>query len=306
MDKNGPSIKSFFAFIIAFALALNAFSQNWDIPADKKAKNSYLPFNAENSKAGEALFTKNCQSCHGNPGKGNSLKTLQPIPPDLASKQTSERTDGDLFYIISTGKMVMPSFKNIFSEEERWKLIAFIRSFHKGYVQVLSKTDPSKSKLVKVNMSFDSLSGKISVVVTADEKTGSIPLKNDEVSLFANRYFGKLQIGKTQNTNEQGKTTFAFPKDLPGDKNGMVELMVSVNDDIYGEVEYMSKMKVARPTDMPPLNEKRAIWNVLTKAPMWIILLYTGLVLGVGAVLLYIGYLLKKIYASGKSISSES
>ena len=116
-------IKISITLIIAF-FYFNSYAQRWDVPTDKKAKNSYFKFTIETSKEGESKFTKNCQSCHGNIGKDNALKTLKPIPPDLASAKTQELTDGELFYIITTGRMVMPSFKNIFSEDEIWKIIS--------------------------------------------------------------------------------------------------------------------------------------------------------------------------------------
>ncbi|MFZ4398565.1 MAG: c-type cytochrome [Bacteroidales bacterium] len=274
--------------ITLFYSQLNA--QRWDVPADKKAKNSFIKFDNVTAKEGEAIFTKNCQSCHGNPGKGNMLQTLKPLPPDLATALTQELTDGELFYILNTGRLVMPSFKNVLSENERWKLIAYIRSFNNKYVQVLSKIDPTKNKLVKIYVDFDSVTNKISVKVNANELTGVIPLKDAEVNLFANRYFGKLQIDKTLHTDANGMAVFNFPVDLPGDKSGNLDLVVNVNDEVYGEVDSQNKLKIGVPTDKPGLNEKRAIWNVLSKAPLWIILTFTSIILIVGSFLLYIVY----------------
>ena len=290
-----------FLLIAFFFLNSNAQKQRWDVPADKKAKNSYIKFDNASSKDGEAIYTKNCLSCHGNPGKGNALKTLKPIPPDLYSALTQELTDGELFYIISTGRLVMPSFKNILSEEDRWKLVSYIRSGNKKYVQVLSKTDPNKSKLVEIKLDFDSLTNKIKIIANAAEKTGIIPLKDAEVSLFANRYFGKLQIEKTIRTNAEGFAIFNFPKDLPGDKAGNVDLSVKINDEVYGEIESQNKLKVGIPTDKPSLTEKRAIWNVLKKAPIWLIITYTSLVFFVGFVLLFIVRNLMKLKKLGNN-----
>ena len=299
MLRKNNRFKIAITFLITVLFYLHSFAQNWDIPADKKSKNSYIPFTKETAKEGEVLYTKNCQSCHGNLGKDNSLKTLKPIPPDLSKEQTQSRTDGDLFYIITNGRLVMPSFKNIFSEEERWKLIAYVRSFNKKYIQVLSKTDPTKSKLVKISMQFDSLTYKFKVEVKANEKTGIVYLKEDEIALFANRYFGKLQIDSTTHTNNEGIAVFNIPKDLPGDKSGFVTVNVKVTDDIYGEIETQDKFKIGIPTDRPGLTEKRAIWNVLKKAPIWIIAIFTSILLIVGSFLLYIIYSMVKLKKMG-------
>jgi mono/diheme cytochrome c family protein len=291
---------------IALTLVLSAFlhviasGQGWDIPADKKAKNSYIKFSDTTALAGQEIYTKNCLICHGDPGKGNSLKTLVPVPPDLASAKTQMFTDGELFYILSTGKLIMPSFKSILTEADRWNVISFMRSFNKKYVQVLSKTNPEISKKVKIILAYDSVAHKIRVEVKATEKDGFIPLKDAEIVLFASRYFGKLQIDKTLRTNNEGVAAFKFPSDLPGDKDGNVELVVNVNDDTYGEIESVQKMKVGIPTDKPGLTEKRAIWNVLKKAPWWIIFTYTSILLAVGSVLLYVIFNLRKLTKLGK------
>ena len=280
---------------------LSSLTQNWDIPTDKKAKNSYIKFDKATASEGEIIYTKNCQSCHGNPDKENSLKTLKPVPPDLSGKQTQERTDGDLFYILTTGRLIMPSFKNILTEEDRWKLISYIRSFNNKYVQVLSKMDPTKSKLVKINFDFDSVTNKLNISIKANEKTGIIPLIDAEVVLFANRYFGKLQIDKTLRTSNDGSVSFNFPKDLPGDTSGNLDIIVKVNHDTYGEIESEQKLKIGVPTNKPSLTEKRAIWNVLTKAPIWLIITFTSIVLVVGAFLLYIIYSLVKLKKLGNN-----
>lgn len=300
MLRKNINLKVAITLVVTVLFCVNAFgANNWNVPADKKAKNSYIKFDAASASQGEAIYTKNCLSCHGNPGKGNSLKSLNPIPPDLSSSKTQELTDGEFFYILSTGRMIMPAFKNVLSEDERWRVISFIRSSNKSYVQVLSKFDPNKSKLVKINMSFDEATHKIKALVVANEKTGAIPVKDAEIALFASRYFGRLQIDKSTRTDKDGVANFIFPKDLPGNKAGIVELVAKVNDENYGEIESASKMKIGIPTDKPALNENRAIWNVLAKAPIWIIVLYSSGVIVFGLILLYLLNNLRKLKKIG-------
>lgn len=78
--------------------------------AEQKDK-SYIKFDATSASQGEVLYNANCASCHGNPGKNNTLKSLNPIPPDLGGSTTNALTDGELLYILNTGRGVMPSFK---------------------------------------------------------------------------------------------------------------------------------------------------------------------------------------------------
>ena len=289
-----------FTFAFVSILFLQSFAENnWNVPAEKKAKNSSIKFDAVTAKDGESIYTKNCVSCHGNPTQGNSLKSLSPIPPDLSSAKTQELTDGELFYILNTGRVIMPSFNNVLSEEDRWKVISYIRSFNKNYVQQLSKTDSNKSKLVKVDMSFDKKSTQITVIVKAKEKTGEVLLKDAQVLLFVTRYFGRLQIDDTQRTTVNGIAVFNFPKDLPGDKDGTIKLVVKIADDTYGEILITKSMKLGIPTDKPSLTANRAIWNVLAKAPLWIIFFYLSGVLAFAIVLLYLLNNLRKISKNG-------
>jgi len=78
-----------------------------------------------------------------------------------------------------------------------------------------------------------------------------------------------------------------------------VELIAKVSDDNYGEVEYQKKLKVGIPTDKPSLTQKRAIWNVVEKAPVWLIITYTSCIIFVGLFLLYIVFNLWKLKKSG-------
>ena len=288
---------------IVSILFLQSFAgNNWNVPADKKAKNSTFKFDENTVKDGESVYTKNCVSCHGNPTKGNSLKSLNPVPPDLSSAKTQELTDGELFFILNVGRAIMPSFNNVLSEEDRWKVISYIRSFNKNYVQQVSTTNAAKSQLVKADIDFNKNTNQLTVTVKATENTGAVSLKNAEIVLFANRYFGRLQIGGSQRTTAEGVAVFDFPKDLPGDKDGNVKLVVKVNDDTYGEILRLKTMKIGIPTDKPALNKDRAIWNVLAKAPYWIIILYTSGVLTFGCVLLYLLYSLNKLRKAGSTL----
>jgi mono/diheme cytochrome c family protein len=38
-------------------------------------------------------------------------------------------TDGEIFYQISEGRKPMPAFKRKLTEEQRWQLVLYVRSF---------------------------------------------------------------------------------------------------------------------------------------------------------------------------------
>lgn len=73
-------------------------------------------------KTGELRFAQNCSAyCHGDKGAGGEVQPLQCQP---------EYTPEYVFAVITEGRQVgsryMPSWKDTFSEKERWELTAFI------------------------------------------------------------------------------------------------------------------------------------------------------------------------------------
>lgn len=301
MHNNQRNTKFYLSLLFVTLFSAHSIAATWDVPADKKAKNSYIVFDKATQGEGQAIYDKNCKSCHGDLGKNNSMKTLNPIPPDLSVSGTQALTDGDLQYILTTGRGVMPSFKDVLPESDRWKVIGYLRSLNKSYVQVVSKTDPNKSKLVKVDFAYDAAKNTVTVSLKAHEKSGVVILKNAEVGLFITRYFGKLQVEKAIKTDDKGMATFQLGDKLPGDKLGDIELVAKVNDDNYGEVEGQQKFRIGIPTDVPGLTSHRAIWGTLKNAPIWIICLYLTGVIAFLSLLTYLLLSLKKINEAGKN-----
>ena len=69
--------------------------------------------------------------CHGKSfeGDGPAVAMFQKKPPDLSSQEARERlTDGEIFYKITVGKSPMPSMESKLSEDERWKVVHYVRS----------------------------------------------------------------------------------------------------------------------------------------------------------------------------------
>jgi mono/diheme cytochrome c family protein len=280
-------------------------AQNLIVPPANKAKASPITFNAATAKDGKTVYETNCVSCHGNPGKNNNMKALNPVPKDLGTAAAQNQSDGDLFYKISEGNPLMPKFKTILPEKDLWKLVAYIRSFNPKYVQPsLPKAAANLlSKAVHVDLTFDLLTNRVSLLVRAVVKNGFISLKGSDVTLFVKRYFGNLPIGNTVKTNDKGVAFIDFPKNIPGDKAGNLNLSYRINDEVYGEVESTKTLKIGIPTDLPGLTEKRAMWNVEAKIPIWLLLTYFSIVAGVWITILYIVFNIYRIKQAGRNIN---
>ena len=82
---------------------------------------------------GQALFQINCSQCHGPKGKGDGpvqpfLKAVYGSPPNLTALTTVQRTDGEIFGIVTNGIYVMPTFRNLLTEEQRWQVVRYLRT----------------------------------------------------------------------------------------------------------------------------------------------------------------------------------
>ncbi len=83
---------------------------------------------------GRQLYEKNCASCHGKIGNGDTPagKALNPPAADFTDNVWKHgRTDGEIFHVISEGVpgTGMTAWKNTLTEEERWKIVNYIQCF---------------------------------------------------------------------------------------------------------------------------------------------------------------------------------
>ena len=95
-----------------------------------------MPENVETLGEGKAIFTRECLVCHGDAGTGHGpyADGLQPPPPDFSDGSYGtladpSYTDSDYYWRISEGLpwSAMPSWKLRYSEEDRWKVVYYIR-----------------------------------------------------------------------------------------------------------------------------------------------------------------------------------
>lgn len=290
-------LKNLLIIIFVFSIGTKVSAQTWDVPDDQKSVVAPFKFTPDMQKQGEQIYLKNCQSCHGLMGKDNWAK-LTPPPGDLAKDKAQNQTDGEFYYRITTGKTPMPEFRNILSEDERWWVIAYMRTYNPKYVQPEPVVKVFTGRIIALTMQYSDQMKKI--VVTANEKLAegkSGPAAGVEIILYAKRYFGKMQVGDMKSTNALGQAIFEFPADLPGNKEGYVELTAMVNDpkSVMKTAPALATLAIGSPTDKPGLTETRAWWSTRGNAPIWIILTYTLSVIIVWGFIFYILYSILQI-----------
>jgi copper transport protein len=134
-------LSSVFALIAGAILVFGV-----DVHQTRFQSESPIPPTTESILMGQALFERNCVSCHGQTGEGDGPGAAAlALPPPRLGDHVPFHNDGTLFLWISEGIPVdeaqkyMPSFKDQLSEEERWHLVNFLRkTFGSGrFVPVL-------------------------------------------------------------------------------------------------------------------------------------------------------------------------
>ena len=97
------------------------------------------------SEAGKVLYDDKCAHCHGieGAGDGSAAENLLPRPRDFtrglykirSTESAQLPTDQDLFDIISNGMpgSSMPAWSGLLSEDQRWQLVAHIKTFYDGF-----------------------------------------------------------------------------------------------------------------------------------------------------------------------------
>ena len=296
-------IKRYFSLLLIVLISLRLSAQVWVVPAENELRKRPFAFDDASRKAGSEIYNASCKSCHGEPGKNNPIP-LVPPPPDFASVKMQSNSDGALQFKVTIGRGPMPSFKNTLSATDVWRVISYARSFNDKYVQEVAKSQEgggASVQNVKIQMSWLREKNQVQATLSAIRDKVNQPVAGAEVKLFAKRYFGNLLIDEAHTTDALGNALFNFPTDLPGDSAGHVQLVVRLtNEAMFGEAKADSVLTIGVPTYRPPLNEQRAMWNVVSKAPVWLLLAYTIAVLVAWGFIIYVFLQIRVIFLAGK------
>lgn len=97
------------------------------------------------ANAGRGLYTQNCAACHGLEGRGNGPNSisLEKKPANLTRPFYKQYPDEFWFYRISEGVpgTRMPRFGEILTEEQRWYLVAYVKTLQKDKEEVVNSLD---------------------------------------------------------------------------------------------------------------------------------------------------------------------
>ena len=117
------------ALIILHSNKSCAQESKWVAP--KYSNDLINPFKGKESATaeGKKIFNQMCVLCHGIYGKGNGEAglSLEKKPANFLALNVMNQTDGAIFWKITQGNPPMASYEGLLSEEQRWKLVNYIR-----------------------------------------------------------------------------------------------------------------------------------------------------------------------------------
>lgn len=278
---------SFLITMILF-LSVNVFAQDWVVPADQKDLENPQSYNLSNVKKGKELFTKNCKSCHGDPGKNNVLP-LVPPPVDIASERMQKNTEGEIFYKITNGRGAMPQFKATISDDDRWRIVNFISNYNPQREPLLVTAAAVKAKILA---SVNEQEKKVEVFAEYENNGVFMKLPNTPITISAKKTFGNIEIGQVR-TDENGRAEFKIPDSVIGDEEGFVNIVVALDETFIADVVSLDKAKVGQFKPTPKLIQKGILWSTNENVQIWLLFSYIG---AAGGAWLTIGYIIFQLF----------
>jgi mono/diheme cytochrome c family protein len=118
-------------FSAAVMMAADDGIDGWQAPAHAARRANPIASDSRSISAGKAVYNAQCADCHGAKGKGDgpTAKDLNPRPKDLSDARLASDSDGALFWKITTGRNGMPAIDDVVSQNDRWNVVNFIRTF---------------------------------------------------------------------------------------------------------------------------------------------------------------------------------
>jgi hypothetical protein len=203
---------------------------------------------------------------------------------------TSERGEFILF--------IPPSAKTEWLKSATQNFIA-ISAANKLYDEARAETTITKAKI-----QIDTADGKIvnaKLFIKVDSSWQ--PMAGVEMLLAVKRLDGNLNISETATytSDSAGAISGEFKRDsLPGDQKGNLVLVANIIDnDVYGNIEAETTVPWGKPLVYTTNYNHRSLFARRGHSPIWLELLAYGIIVLVWAVIIYLGFQIRKIIKLG-------
>jgi len=103
--------------------------KEWESPPSSNELKNPFKGDATAILDGKKIFMSMCAVCHGETGKGNGAASvaIMPHPANFLSISIENESDGSIFWKLTEGRPPMASYKTLLTDDQRWKLVTFIR-----------------------------------------------------------------------------------------------------------------------------------------------------------------------------------
>ena len=132
--KNPFALGACFLAALLFTGIASAQYAGWTVPPTAKDEKSPLKASLENAKRGRAVFTSNCQKCHGPEAKGDGPDSDPRSPAaDLTDEFRYELNPPGVIYhkVLDGHPPQMPAFKRTLSQTQIWQVVEYVMSIRK-------------------------------------------------------------------------------------------------------------------------------------------------------------------------------
>jgi len=107
------------------------FSKKLVLPALASAALVVSPALFGQAESGEAIYKRNCASCHAPDGSGQTTMGRTLKIQDLRSAEMQKKTNAQLAEAIAKGKGKMPAYEKRLSNEQIQSVVGYIRDLAK-------------------------------------------------------------------------------------------------------------------------------------------------------------------------------
>ena len=109
-----------------------------------------MDVNKELLLRGQERYDIYCSVCHTKSGNGakSMIAKYGWLPSNITAQASINKTDGELFDIITNGIRTMPGYKTKLSAEDRWAIVAYVRALQ----NIIIKDANTINKVLQKNM----------------------------------------------------------------------------------------------------------------------------------------------------------
>jgi cytochrome c553 len=117
--------------------------------SDERVPDSKIPFPVTDAmiRRGQERFDINCVACHGRAGDGNGIVVQRGFthPPSFYSRMLIDCPDSHIYNVMTNGKGAMFSVNDRVTPDDRWAIVAYIRTMQEGARRAPAATGPASS-----------------------------------------------------------------------------------------------------------------------------------------------------------------